>query len=146
MAMDAYSKIRRTDRSAKAHDQFQNELNETNANVYMSMRVLCGIKCLCKYGRTIEEVFSGSVVFRIKCPNVDALLDLWSMYKRGDLLKQLKDAFISEELLQKYGCEDVKINVDINWRNYIDCKQELGKQEIVECKNLVSKKLLNART
>ncbi|XP_060562465.1 uncharacterized protein LOC132722060 isoform X2 [Ruditapes philippinarum] len=125
MAMDAYSKIRRTDRSAEAHDQFQNELNETNANVYMSMRVLCGIKCLCKYGRTIEEVFSGSVVFRIKCPNVDALLDLWHFYKDGELQKQMKDAFISEELLQRHGCEDVDLKVEIDWKNYLDCKQEL---------------------
>ncbi|XP_053386911.1 uncharacterized protein LOC123542619 isoform X2 [Mercenaria mercenaria] len=125
MAMDAYSKIRRANRSAEAHDQFQNELNETNAIVYTSMRRLCGIKCLCKYGRTIEEVFSGSVVFRINCPNVDALLDLWQLYKSGDLLKQFKDAFINEDLLEKYDCEDIILKVEIRWQDYLDCKQEL---------------------
>ncbi|KAL4216462.1 hypothetical protein ACF0H5_024186 [Mactra antiquata] len=125
MAMDAYSKIRRTDRSADAFEQFQAEINETHANVYNSMRVLCAIKCMCKYGRTLEDMFSGSVVFRLNCPTLDALLDLWHLYKSGDLLRQFKDAFITEELLEDYNCEDIEIVVKIDWGNYLDCKREL---------------------
>lgn len=132
MAMDAYSKIRRANRSVEAHDQFQSELNETNTNVYNSMRVLCGIKCLCKYGRTLDEVFTGSVVFRLHCPNVDALLDLWNLYKSGELLKLLNDAFVNEELLEKYDCEKINLNVGIDWNDYLKCKQELGNQIFYE--------------
>jgi hypothetical protein len=127
MAMDAYSKIRRTDRSAEAHDQFQTELQETHNSIYTSMKVLCGIKCLCKYGRSLEEIFPGSVVFRLKCPNLDALLDLWHTYKSGNLEKQLMDAFISQELLDRFDCENIKLKVSIHWVDYLDCKKELGK-------------------
>ena len=126
MALQAYSKIRRTDSSPASFSQFQNEITETNLHVYESMQFLCGVKCLCKYGRTLEEVYNGSVVFRLHCPNIDALVDLWQEYKSGKLLQQLQKHFVTEELKRDFGCDAIKLSVLISKEDYYTCKTELG--------------------
>ncbi|XP_052787167.1 uncharacterized protein LOC128222251 isoform X2 [Mya arenaria] len=125
MAINAYSKILRADRGMEAYEQFQREKAETDTLVYNSMKNLCGIKCLCKYGRTLEEVYSGSVVFRLNCPTRDALLDLWHTYKVGDLTKQIQAAFVTDSLLEKFNCEEIVLKVEIIWKEYLHCKEEL---------------------
>ncbi|XP_052265349.1 uncharacterized protein LOC127867881 [Dreissena polymorpha] len=128
MAINAYSKILRADRGRDAYEQFQREKAETDAMVYDSMKNLCGIKCLCKYGRTLEDVYSGSVVFRLHCPTLDALLDLWHTYRVGDLGRQIQGAFVTRGLLDRHGCDVIELRVQIAWKDFVQCKEELELQ------------------
>jgi hypothetical protein len=53
-------KIRRMDSSEHSFDRFTNEATETREQIFNSVKVLCGIKSMCKYGRIIDDIFTGS--------------------------------------------------------------------------------------
>ena len=125
MIQNAYDKIPPPDVTSR--DQHNKEVEGTRELHYNVLKLLCGIECLCKYGRLLQEVYTGSVVFRLHCPNMDALLDLWHTYTLGDLQKQLQDAFVTQELLDKCGCTSIKVKVHIRKKEYLECKTDLGK-------------------
>lgn len=127
MIDNAYDEIPPPDENLASIDQYNAETKDTNKMVYNAMKILCGIKCLCKYGRFLEEVYSGSIVFRMFCPNLEALLDLWQTYKVGNLQKDLQEAFVTDELLEQFGCEKIVLKVNIELKQYQECKQDLGK-------------------
>ena len=127
MTNEAFARIRRMDATKESFLQFSKELTEANTNVYKSLEILCGIKCMCKYGRTLDEIYSGSIVFRFNCPNIYALDDLWESYKSGDLEKLIKETFVTKELKDKYNVDDIKLKVTLSWEEFKKCKKDLGK-------------------
>ena len=126
MTNEAFARIRRMDASEESFLRFSQELNEANTSVYKSLEILCGIKCMCKYGRTLEEIYSGSIVFRMNCPNAYALEDLWESYKSGDLEKLIVNIFVTKQLKEQFNAADIKLKVSISWEAYKQCKHNLG--------------------
>ena len=126
MTNEAFARIRRMDASEESFLRFSEELNEANTSVYKSLEILCGIKCMCKYGRTLDEIYSGSIVFRMNCPNIYALEDLWESYKSGDLEQLISNIFVTKDLKDKFNAADIKLKVSISWDEYKQCKNELG--------------------
>ncbi|KAK3096203.1 hypothetical protein FSP39_024439 [Pinctada imbricata] len=125
MANDAYSKIRRSDDSKQAMRQYQEEVNETNLTIFDSMSILCSIKALCKHGRTLEDVYPGSVIFVIRCRTVSALDDLWRMYKSGEIDKLFTKDFLTLKMKRKYGVSNVRLRAEIKLEEYWKVRKEL---------------------
>lgn len=126
MIDNAYDKIPPPEVGVTSMEQYHKEIEGTHDMYYSAMKLLCGIKCLCKYGRMLDEVYTGSVVFRLHCPNMDALFDLWQVYTLGDLQKELQNSFVTDELLNKFGCTAIKLKVHIKREEYLECKHDLG--------------------
>lgn len=129
MIENAYSKITMPEEglvSREQYEQFLLERHETDKMVHNSLQVLCSIKCFCKYGRTVQDVFAGSVVIRLHCPNFDALLDLWHSYKLGDMQEELQKALVTQEMLDKFKCDSITIKVNIDYDAFLECKKDLG--------------------
>ena len=125
MARDAYQKIRRMDSSEHSFDRFTNEATETREQIFNSVKVLCGIKSMCKYGRIIDDIFTGSIVFLINCPTLKSLDHLWNDYLSGELSVILNEAFLSEKLKMKYNCPTARLHVMISIEDYQRAKDEL---------------------
>ena len=130
MAHDAYSKIRRADDSRQAFEQYQEEVNDTNMTIFDSMSILCSIKSLCKHGRTIEDMYPGSVVFVIKCPTTHALDDLWYMYKSGQIEHEVNADFLTPCMRRRHAAPYVRLKVVINEDDYLKTRKEIGKQQM----------------
>ncbi|KAL3885572.1 hypothetical protein ACJMK2_025623 [Sinanodonta woodiana] len=129
MARDAFAKIRRQDDSKPSFQQFNKELQETNETVYQSLKILAGMKSLCKYGRSLEDILPGSVIFRLNCPTLEALEDLWATYRSGSLLRDFEEAFVTDELKHKFSADSIKLMISISEDYYNTCKCELGHTE-----------------
>lgn len=127
MARDAYQKIRRHDDTKKSFDQFENELQETNSKIFDAMSILCTIKALCKHGRKIEDITTGSVVFKISCPTSFSLRELWQSCKSGRLENSFNRAFVSDPLRAKYPNIQIYLNVEVQRDEFEKALQELGK-------------------
>lgn len=126
MARDAFHKIRRKDDSLDSFNQFQKELDETNKTIQQAMEILCSFKSLCKHGRTIEDIFSGSVVIRLNCPDTNALMTLWEDYLSGDLTKMVNDVLVTKSLLDKFETEKIVLKVSIAKECFESCRDGLG--------------------
>ncbi|XP_060075209.1 uncharacterized protein LOC132554894 [Ylistrum balloti] len=126
MARDAFAKIRRKDDSAEAHDQFGKELQETKSRIYQAFDILSGVKAICKHERTVVDMFSGSVVFRVRCPTVFALDNLWDSYQSGDLNTIVNRHFVWDSLRSKYSDMDIGLIVTIAEGEYQLARAELG--------------------
>ncbi|XP_063438399.1 uncharacterized protein LOC134719320 [Mytilus trossulus] len=130
MARDAYKKIRRWDSSEYSFDRFNTEASETREQIFDSVKVLCEIKSMCKYGRIIEDMFSGSIIFLFNCPTLLALDDLWEIYLSGKLKEMFNSAFITDELKHKYGASTARLEVVISQEAYHRARSELLIREI----------------
>lgn len=123
MARDAYRKIRCTDDSKQTLEQFDHEVQVTNNSIYDAMEILCSIKCLCKYGRLIDDIYPGSVIFTINCPTLKSLDDLWSRYTSKEIESNFRKDF--NGLKKKYAF-DFLLAVHISTEDYMQCRTELG--------------------
>ncbi|XP_071141077.1 uncharacterized protein [Mytilus edulis] len=130
MARDAYKKIRRWDSSEYSFDRFNTEATETREQIFDSVKVLCEIKSMCKYGRIIEDIFSGSIIFLFNCPTLLALDDLWEIYLSGKLKEMFNSAFITDELKHKYRASTARLEVVISQEVYHRARSELLIREI----------------
>ncbi|XP_052096600.1 uncharacterized protein LOC127731799 [Mytilus californianus] len=130
MARDAYKKIRRRDSSEYSFDRFNTEATETREQIFDSVKVLCEIKSMCKYGRVIDDIFSGSIIFLFNCPTLLALDDLWEIYLSGRLKEMFNSAFITDELKHKYGASTARLEVVISKEVYHRARSELLIREI----------------
>ncbi|XP_021368028.1 uncharacterized protein LOC110459884 [Mizuhopecten yessoensis] len=126
MAHDAFQKIRRKDDSNEAMEQFGKEVLETKSKINEALDILRGVKAICKHDRDIVDMFSGSVVFRVRCPTVFALNDLWDSYQSGDLATTLNRHFITDTLRSKYLDMDIGLVVTISEDQYRRAWRELG--------------------
>lgn len=125
MARNAYQKIRRMDSSEYSFDRFNNEASETREHIFDSVKVLCGIKSMCKYGRIIEDMFTGSIIFVINSPTLLALEDLWCMFDSGELRTVINNTFLTEKLKDKYNCPSARLEVHIAREDYERARKEL---------------------
>ncbi|XP_033725972.1 uncharacterized protein LOC117315731 [Pecten maximus] len=125
MAHDAFRKIRRKDDSSEAFEQFGKEVQETRARISQAFDILNGVKAICKHERTIVDMFSGSVIFRVRCPTVLALDDLWNSYQSGELTSTINRHFISDGLRAKYSDMDIGLVVTITEEQYRRARREL---------------------
>lgn len=127
MARDAFHKIRRKDDSLDSFNQFQKELDETNQTIQQAMELLCSFKSLCKHGRTIEDIFAGSVVFRLNCPDTNAIKTLTEDYRSGDLTRMVNECLVTKSLLDVFEAENISLSVFISDNSIESCWKELGK-------------------
>lgn len=127
MAVDAYAKIRRADDSPKSFNRFQGELCQTNNRILDAMKILSAIKAICKHGRTIDDIYPGSIIFVISCPSVTSLDELWRMYVTGDLCRLVNDGFLTDSIRMRHQAYDVRLRVEISKEQYIRCRKRLGK-------------------
>ncbi|XP_069103305.1 uncharacterized protein [Argopecten irradians] len=125
MAHDAFRKIRRKDDSNEALEQFGKEVQETKIRISQAFEILDGVKAICKHERTIVDMFSGSVIFRVSCPTVFALDDLWDSYQSGELTSTINKHFVSDCLRTKYSDMDIGLVVTITEEQYRRAKNEL---------------------
>lgn len=66
------------------------------------MKIFSVIKVICKYGRIIDDIYFGSIIFVIFCLLVMLLDELWRMYVIGDLCWFVKDGFLMDSIWMKY--------------------------------------------
>lgn len=91
------------------------------------MKILSAIKAICKHGRTIDDIYPGSIIFVISCPSVTSLDELWRMYVTGDLCRLVNDGFLTDSIRKNHQAYDVRLRVEISKEQYIRCRKRLGK-------------------
>ncbi|XP_050397726.1 kinesin-related protein 4 isoform X2 [Patella vulgata] len=123
LSKNAYKTIRRRDQSAAAFEQFRKELAQTNAVIKDSMEIMNTLKILCRHG-DLNGVFRGSVKFTILISSVEALNDLWTMFKSGKLLSVLQSSLITDNMKKYFLVKDIRLGVRISEEEYKACLGE----------------------
>jgi len=83
-------------------------------------RILETISELVRLRREIVGIEDGSVVFRVMCPTLEALNDLWEICNGGKLRRLFVDTYVKEE-----HRGNVTINVSVNETEWQQCRQQL---------------------
>ena len=78
------------------------------------------LRSLTQFGREITSLATGSVIFYIMCPTVEALDDLYELYTSGKLTCMAIDAYITEEYP-----EGTTLRVTIDETEWKRCRAEL---------------------
>ena len=83
-------------------------------------RILETISELARLRREIVGIEDGSVVFRVICPTLEALDDLWQICTSGKLQRLFIDTYVKEE-----HRGNITINVSVNETEWQQCRQQL---------------------
>lgn len=83
-------------------------------------RILETLSELARLRREIVGVEDGSVVFRVMCPTLEALNDLWEICTSGKLRRMFVDAYVKEE-----HRGNITINVTVDKTEWQRCRQQL---------------------
>lgn len=76
-------------------------------------------------GAKLIEIADGSVNLKVHAENLLALDDLWRMYKNGSLKARLQVLFVTDEMKEFVGGEQVELVVTIDEQEYIKARNEL---------------------
>ena len=72
------------------------------------------------------QITEGSVNLKVQAEHISALDTLWSLYKDGTLKEGLEDLFITNEITEISGGEQVELIVTIDEQEYNKARKELS--------------------
>ena len=85
-------------------------------------------RCVLPAGASLLHITEGCVCLTVQADDLSALDNLWSLYQNGTLSKRLKTFFVTGELRELAGGEEVEAIVTIDEQEYKKARIELTKK------------------
>ena len=82
--------------------------------------------CVLPAGATLIQMSEGCVCLKVQVKNLSALEDLWRLYKVGTLRASLQALFVTDEMRELAGGEQVEVDVTIDKEEYEKARNELS--------------------
>ena len=90
--------------------------------------------CVLPAGVNLIQIAEGSVILKVQAESILALDTLWRLYTDGTLKESLQTLFVTGELREIFGEEQVKVIATIEREEYDKARTELiseGKGDII---------------
>ncbi|XP_078359421.1 uncharacterized protein LOC144643904 isoform X2 [Oculina patagonica] len=81
--------------------------------------------CVFPAGTSLVQLTDGCVCLTVRAETLSALTTLWSLYQDGTLETRLYDFFVTDEVKQRAGGEEMEVNVTIEEQEYEKACREL---------------------
>ena len=85
--------------------------------------------CVLPAGARLLQITEGSVYLKVQAESLTALDHLWRLYKNGTLKKRLQALFVTDEMRDLAGGEQVEVTVTIDEDEYEKSRNELATVE-----------------
>ena len=85
--------------------------------------------CVLPAGARLLQITDGSVYLKVQAESLAALEHLWRLYKNGTLKKRLQVLFVTDEMKELAGGEQVEVVVTIEEEEYEKARDELATVE-----------------
>ena len=85
--------------------------------------------CVLPAGAKLLQIIEGSVYLKVQAESLAALEHLWRLYKNGTLKKRLQALFVTDEMRDLAGGEQVEVIVTIDEEEYDKTRNELATVE-----------------
>ena len=85
--------------------------------------------CILPAGTRLLQITDGSVYLKVQAESLAALERLWRVYKNGTLKKRLQVLFVTDEMKELAGGEQVEVVVTIEDEEYEKARDELATVE-----------------
>ena len=86
--------------------------------------------CVLPAGATVLQIINGSVYLKVQAESLTALEHLWRLYKNGTLKKRLQAIFVTDEMRDLVGGDQVEVTVTIDEEEYDKARNELANAEV----------------
>ena len=77
-------------------------------------------------GANLIQISEGCVCLKVQVTNLSALEDLWCLYKVGTLRASLQALFVTDEVRELAGGEQVEVDVTMDEEEYEKAQNELS--------------------
>ena len=81
--------------------------------------------CVLPAGTSLVQLIDGCVCLTVRAETLSALTALWKLYQDGTLETRLYDFFVTDEVRERTGGEEVEVNVTIEEQEYEKACREL---------------------
>ena len=82
--------------------------------------------CVLPAGTSLVQLTDGCVCLTVRAETLSALTTLWKLYQDGTLEARLYDFFVTDEVIERAGGEEVEVNVTIEEQEYEKACRELS--------------------
>ena len=86
--------------------------------------------CVLPAGVKLIQIAEGSVILKVQAGSLSSLNTLWRLYTEGKLKESLQTLFVSDELKELAGGEQVEVTVIIDQQEYEKTMEELISKEL----------------
>ena len=90
--------------------------------------------CVLPAGTSLVQLTDGCVCLTVRAETLSALTTLWKLYQDGTLEARLYDFFVTDEVRERAGGEEVEMNVSID-----ECEYEKACLELISEGKLILK-------
>ena len=77
-------------------------------------------------GANLSQISEGCVCLKVQVKNISSLQDLWCLYKVGILRASLQALFVTDEVRELAGGEQVEVDATIDKKEYDNARNELS--------------------
>ena len=74
--------------------------------------------CVLPAGTSLVQLTDGCLCLTVRAETLSALTTLWKLHKNGTLETRLYDFFVTDEIRERAGGEEVEVNVTIDEYEY----------------------------
>ena len=86
--------------------------------------------CVLPAGVKLIQIAEGSVILKVQVGSLSSLNTLWRLYTEGKLKESLQTLFVSDEMKELAGGEQVEVTVTIDQQEYEKTMEELISREL----------------
>ena len=86
--------------------------------------------CVLPAGVKLIQIAEGSVNLKVQAGSLSSLNTLWRLYTEGKLKESLQTLFVSDEMKELAGGEQVEVTVTIDQQEYEKTMEELISKEL----------------
>ena len=86
--------------------------------------------CVLPAGVKLIQIAEGSVILKVQVGSLSSLNTLWRLYTEGKLKESLQTLFVSDEMKELAGGEQVEVTVTIDQQEYEKTMEELISKEL----------------
>ena len=97
----------------------------SQASIAQRKAILETMREIRKFHRELNGIESGSVIFHIFCPTLEALDDLCDLCTSGRLRRLMQKDFVTPERLKRHRLKKIDIGVEFSQEEYELCRKEL---------------------
>ena len=86
--------------------------------------------CVLPAGVKLIQIAEGSVILKVQAGSLSSLNTLWRLYTEGKLKESLQTLFVSDEMKELAGGEQVEVTVTIDQQEYEKTMEEFISKEL----------------
>ena len=94
--------------------------------------------CVLPAGVKLIQIAEGSVILKVQAGSLSSLNTLWRLYTEGKLKESLQTLFVSDEIKELAGGEQVEVTVTIDQQEYEKTMEELISKELGDFISILS--------